>query len=450
MPLGFQWYPNIAGPLQAGAIPLAVAGDKRIPALPDTPTTTEAGLPEYKVNGWFALLAPGGTPRPILEKLNKELTAALNDPRSGGFEKAGAETIAMPLDEAKKFHASEIEVRRHHHQGRHCQDRVGLTMGRIAAGESDHPERVLIAGAGPVGLVAAANLVRRGIPVTVFEAGRRLSEESRASTFHPPTLDMLDVAGRGRAAAGTGAGCAAVSVPHQEDGLLAEFDFGLIADVTGFPYRVQCEQSKLTRILYERLRTLPDFALEFGCEVQGVEQNPPGVDVVIARGGTETRSGRWLIGADGARSDVRRSLGIEFEGFTWPERFLVVSTPFDFQRDSRCRRSATWPIRNAGISCCTGASPGSSTASGWCFRSRRPAGRGARGWRPRGPAGRPGGEEHHSRRRQRDRGRGAPRRGAGAGHRRHRGVDAAGGRRRAAGRLVSDPKQSPGSPCATP
>ncbi len=118
----------------------------------------------------------------------------------------------------------------------------------------------------------------------------------------------------------------------KRDGLLAEFDFGLIADVTGFPYRVQCEQSKLTRILYDQLRTHPDFALEFNSEVQGVEQHPLGVEVVIGRDGrTETHSGRWLIGADGARSDVRRSLGIEFEGFTWPERFLVVSTPFDFQ-----------------------------------------------------------------------------------------------------------------------
>ena len=53
-------------------------------------------------------------------------------------------------------------------------------------------ERVLIAGAGPVGLVAAANLVRGGVPVTVLEAGADLSTESRASTFHPPTLDMLD------------------------------------------------------------------------------------------------------------------------------------------------------------------------------------------------------------------------------------------------------------------
>ncbi len=90
VPLGFQWYPNIAGPLQAkGANPLAVAGDKRIPTLPDTPTTTEAGLPEYKVNGWFALLAPGGTPKPILERLNKELIAALNDPQSEAELRSG-------------------------------------------------------------------------------------------------------------------------------------------------------------------------------------------------------------------------------------------------------------------------------------------------------------------------------------------------------------------------
>jgi tripartite-type tricarboxylate transporter receptor subunit TctC len=110
VPLGFQWFPNIAGPVGAkGAIPLAVAGDKRIPALPDTPTTTEAGLPAYKVNGWFALLAPGKTPQPILERLNKELHAALNDPEvRKGFESAGAETMMMPLDAAKKFHADEI------------------------------------------------------------------------------------------------------------------------------------------------------------------------------------------------------------------------------------------------------------------------------------------------------------------------------------------------------
>jgi 3-(3-hydroxy-phenyl)propionate hydroxylase len=196
-------------------------------------------------------------------------------------------------------------------------------------------ERVLIAGAGPVGLVAAANLVRNGVPVTVLEAGPDLSEESRASTFHPPTLDMLDRLGAAKPLIAQGLVAPAFQYRTKQHGVLAQFDFGAIADATGHPYRVQSEQSKLTRILYEQLCDNPDFELQFGSAVRGVTQHPTGVEVVIERQvgkgtRTETRSGRWLIGADGARSDVRRSLGIEFDGFTWPDRFLVVSTPFDF------------------------------------------------------------------------------------------------------------------------
>ena len=114
VPLGFQWFPNVAAPLAAkGARALAVAGDERLAALPDTPTTTEAGLPAYKVAGWFALAAPGATPRPILERLNKELGEALKDPAvRQGFAKAGAAPIALSLDAAKKFHADEIVLYR--------------------------------------------------------------------------------------------------------------------------------------------------------------------------------------------------------------------------------------------------------------------------------------------------------------------------------------------------
>jgi 3-(3-hydroxy-phenyl)propionate hydroxylase len=192
-------------------------------------------------------------------------------------------------------------------------------------------ERVLIAGAGPVGLVAAANLVRGGVPVTVLEAGPDLSEESRASTFHPPTLDMLDRLGTAQPLIAQGLIAAAFQYRSKQHGVLAQFDFGAIADVTAHPYRVQCEQSKLTRILYEQLRGEEDFELQFDAQVKDVTQHRSGVEIAIERKGrTETRFGRWLIGADGARSDVRRSLGIEFPGFTWPERFLVVSTPFDF------------------------------------------------------------------------------------------------------------------------
>ena len=179
--------------------------------------------------------------------------------------------------------------------------------------------------------MAAANLVRNGIPVTVLEAGPALSEESRASTFHPPTLDMLHKLGAAEPLIAQGLVAPKFQYRTKQQGLLAEFDFGVLGDLTGHPYRVQCEQSKLTRILYERLRAHPDFAIEFNAEVQGVAQDANGVEVAVARNGrTEARRGGWLIGADGARSDVRRSLDIEFEGFTWPERFLVVSTPYDF------------------------------------------------------------------------------------------------------------------------
>jgi 3-(3-hydroxy-phenyl)propionate hydroxylase len=113
--------------------------------------------------------------------------------------------------------------------------------------------------------------------------------------------------------------------------LLAEFDFSAIADATGNPYRVQCEQSKLTRILLDQLSGQPNFHIEFGSAVQAVTQDSDSVEIAIERNGrNERRRARWLIGADGARSDVRRSLRVAFEGFTWPERFLVISTPFDF------------------------------------------------------------------------------------------------------------------------
>jgi tripartite-type tricarboxylate transporter receptor subunit TctC len=110
VPVGFQWFPNVAGPIGSkGAVPLAVAGDKRIAALPDTPTTTELGMLEYKERGWFALLAPAGTPNPVLETLNKAMKAAVEDPQvKKGFETAGAETMWMPLDQVKKWHHDEI------------------------------------------------------------------------------------------------------------------------------------------------------------------------------------------------------------------------------------------------------------------------------------------------------------------------------------------------------
>jgi 3-(3-hydroxy-phenyl)propionate hydroxylase len=193
-------------------------------------------------------------------------------------------------------------------------------------------DRVFIAGAGPVGLCAAANLVRSGVPVTVLEAGSRLSEESRASTFHPPTLDMLDGFGAAEPLIAQGLKAPQFQYRNKRDGLMAQFDFAAIADATAHPYRVQCEQSKLTRILLDRLQGDPHFEIAFDSKVAGFVQDGHGVEIAVERGGTtERRAGRYLIGADGASSAVRRALEVPFEGFTWPDRLLVISTPFDFR-----------------------------------------------------------------------------------------------------------------------
>jgi 3-(3-hydroxy-phenyl)propionate hydroxylase len=192
-------------------------------------------------------------------------------------------------------------------------------------------ERVLIAGAGPVGLVAAAHLALSGVPVTVFEAGPNLSEESRASTFHPPTLDMLHTLGAAEPMIAQGLKAPTFQYRTKKHGVLARFDFAAIADATRHPYRLQCEQSKLTRILHDRMRGHPNFEIRFDSQLVDVSQDTSGVEITIGGNGkSERHRGRYLVGADGASSKVRRAAGIEFEGFTWPDRLLVVSTPFDF------------------------------------------------------------------------------------------------------------------------
>jgi tripartite-type tricarboxylate transporter receptor subunit TctC len=109
VPLGFQWLPNVLATLNSGgAKALAVASDKRIAALPDVPTTAEAGLKDYVASGWFLMLAPHGTPKPIIAKLNQELNAALADPAvRERYAEQGAEPVIFTPEQVGKFIADE-------------------------------------------------------------------------------------------------------------------------------------------------------------------------------------------------------------------------------------------------------------------------------------------------------------------------------------------------------
>ncbi|HEY6240943.1 MAG TPA: NAD(P)/FAD-dependent oxidoreductase [Burkholderiales bacterium] len=198
--------------------------------------------------------------------------------------------------------------------------------------------RVGIVGAGPVGVVAALACARRGLRVVLFEAEREIDRSPRAATTHPSTLEML--AELGLLEEFQSAGLVARHFQFWDGAtktLVAEFDHEVLRDETPYPYVVQTEQHKLSAIGLRRLSAMPKTEVRLGAGVVDVAQDAGGARVTVAGpDGDERHAFDYVIGCDGGRSTVRKCLDIDFEGYTWPERFLVLTTLFDFQTALGC------------------------------------------------------------------------------------------------------------------
>lgn len=213
---------------------------------------------------------------------------------------------------------------------------------------SSADNRVIVVGCGPVGAIMALALARKGIPVLLLEAEAEPVEDQRAATVHPPTVEMLaDLGLRDDAFSEEPSGGLLSPIFHFRDrvsgDLIATFDVSILNGEVPYPFVLQWEQYKLVRAALRHLQDIDQAEARFSSRVTGLEQHADHVMLTVTNAGGETEKlrGSYVIGTDGAWSVVRRLAEIEFEGFTWPERFIKIGTTFDYLSTGRgyCTRN---------------------------------------------------------------------------------------------------------------
>lgn len=188
---------------------------------------------------------------------------------------------------------------------------------------------VLVVGAGPVGTTCASRLASMGISVVIIEAEADYTHDLRATTIHASTLEMLDEIDAAQPLIDIGLKAPVYQMRDRRSGEYFAFDLTELEDVTKFPFRLQCEQYNMARLLTQRLSGHPNVELRFGCRFVSMRETPEGIVATVEENG-ETREieARFLVGADGARSAVRGQIGTGFDGFTYEEKFVSMSTPY--------------------------------------------------------------------------------------------------------------------------
>jgi 3-(3-hydroxy-phenyl)propionate hydroxylase len=191
---------------------------------------------------------------------------------------------------------------------------------------------VVVVGCGPVGAVCALALWREGVPIIALEAEPQPVKDQRAASTQPSTMEILASYGLyDRIIARSLVSPTFRFFDRLSGDLVCEFDCGLLKDDTRFPFVVQHEQFKLVDTILDLLRGEAGFEVRFSTRYLGHRQEADRVLVTVGtEEGEETIEASYLVGCDGGRSQVRKDSGLEFTGFTYPERFVKIGTTFDF------------------------------------------------------------------------------------------------------------------------
>jgi 3-(3-hydroxy-phenyl)propionate hydroxylase/6-hydroxy-3-succinoylpyridine 3-monooxygenase len=191
---------------------------------------------------------------------------------------------------------------------------------------------VIVAGGGPTGFITALGLAQAGAKVLVIEAEDAVVDSPRAAVYHWSTLDGLERLGIREEAERIGFPKRDYLWLVRKTGERIEYDLSVLEGHTAFPYNIHLGQDRLAKIACDRLSRIANAEVRFGTTLTALAQDEESVRVAVeGPDGREFLEARYLVGADGAGSTVRKGLGLTFEGMTWPERFVATNVYHDFQ-----------------------------------------------------------------------------------------------------------------------
>jgi 2-polyprenyl-6-methoxyphenol hydroxylase-like FAD-dependent oxidoreductase len=222
---------------------------------------------------------------------------------------------------------------------------------------------VIIVGGGPTGFITALGLARAGVRLTVIESEPQIVDSPRAAVYHWSVVEGLEKLGIREEVEKTGFPKQDYTYLVHRTGERIDFSLEVLNGRTPYPYNLHLGQHRLAQIALRRLSDSAHVSVHFNTRLTGLTQDADGVTLqVMTPNGAEEMRAKWVVGADGAASTVRRQLGLDFAGMTWPERFVATNLYFDFERYAYARATflidavygaVIAKIDNAGLWRCT-------------------------------------------------------------------------------------------------